>query len=88
MKTIKRIRIYTFFVLAVFLLVGSAIVNGATNEDLLPEKPLMEDRFKPGFGSPVGRIQAVDEKPWSCIRTKREHIGRESAYPYIKVISS
>ena len=59
MKTIKRIHVYTFFILAVFLLAGSATVHSATNEDLLPEKPLMEDRFKPGFGSPVGRIQAV-----------------------------
>jgi len=39
---------------------GTASVQAATDSTLLPENPLMEDTFRPGFGSPVGRILAVE----------------------------
>ena len=60
MNTIKRTHIFTFFIITIFLLMGTISVQGATDKTLLPENPLMEDTFRPGYGSPVGIILAVE----------------------------
>jgi hypothetical protein len=60
METIRRTCIYTFFVFVIFLLPGPVPVQGATDPALLPEDPLMDDTFRPGFGPSVGMILAVE----------------------------
>jgi hypothetical protein len=60
METIKRIHIYIVFALTMFLLLGTVAAQAATDPALLPEDPLMDDTFRPGFGQPVGIILAVE----------------------------
>jgi hypothetical protein len=65
MKRAKGIKIYSFFmyflvgITASILLMSNGYAYGASDEELLPEDPLMQDTFKPGFGSPVGKIIVV-----------------------------
>lgn len=60
MNTTKRKNIFALIILSCVLLMGTASIQAAIDETLIPENPVIEDTFRPGFGSPVGRVLAVE----------------------------
>jgi len=63
MRVSKRKSMYTLCAIILLLLVESAFgYNSSSYESMLPKGLIIEDIFKPGFGSPVGKVLLVQGK--------------------------
>ena len=63
MRVSKRKSMYTLCAIILLLFVESALgYNSSSSESMLPEGLIIEDKFKPGFGSPVGKVLLVQGK--------------------------
>lgn len=56
----KRRSVYILYAILIFLIGGDAFGADAPSSDLLPTGLVMEEVFKPGPGSPVGKIELVE----------------------------
>jgi hypothetical protein len=60
MNVSKRISVYTLYAILIFLFGGDALGADDQSSDLLPAGLVIEEVFKPGPGSPVGKIEMVE----------------------------
>lgn len=60
MNLSKRRSVYTLYAILIFLFGGNVLGGDVPSSDLLPAGLVMEEVFKPGPGSPVGKIEAVE----------------------------
>jgi hypothetical protein len=60
MNVSKRRSVYTLYAILIFLFGGDALGADDQSSDLLPAGLVMEEVFKPGPGSPVGKIETVE----------------------------
>jgi hypothetical protein len=60
MNVSKRRSVYTLYAILIFLFGGDALGADDQSSDLLPAGLVMEEVFKPGPGSPVGKIEMVE----------------------------
>ena len=58
----KRKLIICLSTVAAFLFVVNALAYSAAYETLLPEDPIIEDSFEPGYGVSVGKVEVVRGK--------------------------
>jgi hypothetical protein len=62
MKVSKGFIICTFCAITFLLFTGNANIYASSSTSLLPEGLVIRDEFRPGFGSPVGKVLLVQGK--------------------------